>query len=412
MGRQRCRPNLRGPGGYNTLIPPDSTRMLPEPHGGHLVGRVAGSRERERRLAESRDIRAFRPSVDHIYDAEKIGIGAYSPLEGFQGPGDLEAILSRNQLESGLPWTIPILLTPSLGDLERLGEVRSGDELLLVDTTDTPFALLHVEEKFRYDRARLARTVYGTLDPAHPNVADILGSAEVALAGRIDLLQRLNLPTGPLELTPAETRAEFERRGWGRVAAYQTRNVPHTAHEYLQRCALEREDVDGLFVHPVLGKLKKGDYRPEVILESYQVLLSKYYPSDRVMLASLSIAMRYGGPKAALFLAIIRKNYGCGLYIVGRDQAGVGKYYDPFACQEIFDRIPIDVVPLKFAETFFCRRCGWMATTRTCAHSPDVRLDTSQTRIRAALAKGERLPTEIIRPEVAEILSRGDVLLP
>jgi len=214
-----------------------------------------------------------------------------------------------------------------------------------------------------------------------------------------------------MELSPAEVRAEFDRRRWKNVAGYQTRNVPHTAHEYLQRCTLEREDVDGLLIHPVLGRLKKGDYRPEVILEAYQELVKHYYPADRVLLAALSITMRYGGPKAALFLAIVRKNYGCGLYIVGRDQAGVGKYYDPFDCQRIFDRYPIDVVPLKFAETYFCRECGWMATGRTCAHSAEFRLNTSQTRIREALSKGEALPKEIIRPEVARVLARGDVLL-
>lgn len=385
--------------------------MVPKPHGGRLVDRSLGAAARARRLSELADIRTFRPFADQIYDAEKIAIGAYSPLEGFQGSGDLEAILSRNRLENGLPWTIPILLTPTALDWERLGEVRSGDEIGLLDWRDRCFALLHVEERFRYDRARVAQSVYATTDPAHPNVADILAMGSVALAGRIDLIQRLELPTGDLELTPSETRAEFERRGWSNVAAYQTRNVPHTAHEYLQRCTLEREEVDGLFIHPILGRLKRGDYRPEVILESYRTLLANYYPEQRVMLAALSISMRYGGPKAALFLAIIRKNFGCGSYIVGRDQAGVGKYYDPFACQSIFDELPIDVTPLRFAETYFCRRCRWMATGRTCSHPPEDRVDTSQTRIRAALANGEPVPTEILRPEVAAILARGNALI-
>lgn len=386
--------------------------MIPKPHGGRLVDRRLSETESARRLSEHRDLRVFRPSVDQIYDAEKIGIGAYSPLEGFQGAADLESILSRNRLESGLPWTIPILLTPTVQDWESVGEVRPGDELGLLDAGDRLFALLHVEEKFRFAPAHVAESVYATLDPAHPNVADILTAGEIALAGRIDLLRRLDLPTGELELTPAETRAEFSRRGWSNVAAYQTRNVPHTAHEYLQRCTLEREDVDGLFVHPVLGRLKKGDYRPEVIVEAYRALLSTYYPADRVMLASLSIAMRYGGPKAALFLAIVRKNYGCGKYIVGRDQAGLGRYYDPMECQRIFDEIPIGVEPIRFAETFFCRRCGCMATRRTCVHPASNRLDTSQTRIRAALSRGEALPPELIRPEVAAILSKGDPLIP
>jgi sulfate adenylyltransferase len=386
--------------------------MLPTPHGGHLVDRLRPKQELQRREAEGDHLLRISPFVDQVYDAEKIGIGAYSPLEGFQDRAALESILTKNRLPNGLPWTVPILLAPAGTENSKVvAAVRPGDEVGLVDTSGRLFALLRVEEKFGFDKSRLAEAVFATKDTAHPNVADVLAMGDTAVAGRIDLLRRLDLPTGALELTPAETRAEFGRRGWKNVAGYQTRNVPHTAHEYLQRCTLEREDVDGLLVHPVLGRLKKGDYKPEVILEAYQALVNHYYPADRVLLASLSITMRYGGPKAALFLAIVRKNYGCGLYIVGRDQAGVGKYYDPFACQRIFDEYPIDIVPLKFAETFFCRECGWMATGRSCAHPAEFRLNTSQTRIREALSKGEALPKEIIRPEVAAVLARGDVLL-
>ena len=386
--------------------------MIPAPHGGRLVDRLASMTELQRREAEFRDLPKIAPFIDQVYDAEKIGLGAYSPLEGFADRNTLESILTTNRLPSGLPWTVPIVLAPTGPENEAvIAKLRAGDEVGLLDSAGKLFALLHVEEKYRWDRARVAQAVYATTDPKHPNVADLLASGETALAGKIDLLRRLELPTGALELSPAETRAEFARRGWKNVAGYQTRNVPHTAHEYLQRCTLEREDIDGLLVHPVLGRLKKGDYRPEVILEAYQVLVQNYYPQDRVLLAALSITMRYGGPKAALFLAIVRKNFGCGSYIVGRDQAGVGTYYDPYACQRIFDEYPIDVQALKFSSTFFCRDCGWMATSRTCAHPPDRRLDTSQTRIREALRNGEALPMEIIRPEVAKVLARGDVLL-
>jgi sulfate adenylyltransferase len=386
--------------------------MIPVPHGGRLVDRIVSDRERERRLSEEHALPRLTTFVDQIYDAEKIGVGAYSPLEGFQGSAELESVLTRGRLLNDLPWTMPMLLTPTGPDQERVvAGLQAGDEALLNDPKGDPFALLHIEEKFHFDRSRLAQGTYGTTDPAHPNVADLLALGETALAGPVDLLRRLEHPTGSFELTPAEAREEFARRGWKNVAAYQTRNVPHTAHEYLQRCTLDRDDVDGLFVHPVLGRLKKGDYRPEVILEAYRVLVDHYYPPDRVLLASLSITMRYAGPKASLFLAIVRKNYGCGLFIVGRDQAGVGKYYEPYACQRIFDEYDIGVRPIKFAETFFCRRCGWMATPKTCGHPASEHLDTSQTRIRAALARGEKLPMEILRPEIAEILSRGDVLL-
>lgn len=386
--------------------------MIPEPHGGRLVNREVSVAERAKREAEAKDLPKIAPFVDQVYDAEKIGLGAYSPLEGFQDRAALESVLSKNHLPGGLPWTMPILLMPTgAANLAVVEAVRPGDEVGLVDGQGRLFAMLRLSEKFPVDRGQLAESVYATRDPNHPNVADLLASGETALAGRVDLLRRLDHPTGPFEQSPAEVRAEFARRGWKNVAAYQTRNVPHTAHEYLQRCTLDRDDVDGLFVHPVLGRLKKGDYRPEVILEAYRVLVANYYPADRVLLASLSITMRYGGPKAAHFLATVRKNYGCGLYIVGRDQAGIGKYYDPYAAQRIFDELPLGIRALKYAETFFCRDCGWMATPKTCAHPPERRVDTSQTRIRSALAKGEKLPLEILRPEVAAILSRGDALL-
>jgi sulfate adenylyltransferase len=376
------------------------------------VDRRVSPNERQRRQSEAKDLLQIAPVLEQVYDAEQIGIGGYSPFEGFQDRTSLESVLSAGRLPSGLPWTIPILLTPTGAENARAVEkVRPGDEVGLVGPDGGLFALLHVEEKFRYDRSRYAQKVYATTDPHHPNVADVLAYGDTALAGRIDLLRRLEHRTGELELDPAQTRAEFERRGWKNVAAYQTRNVPHTAHEYLQRCTLERSDIDGLLIHPILDRLKKGDYRPEVILAAYRELVAHYYPADRVLLAALSISTRYGGPKAALFLAIVRKNYGCGYYIIGRDQAGVGNYYDPFACQRVFDEYPIDVTPLKYAETYFCRECGSMATRRTCAHSREGRVDTSQSRIREALSRGGALPTEIIRPEVARILSRGDVLL-
>lgn len=386
--------------------------MIPAPHGGRLVDRLVSPAERDRRLGEQRDLPKLSPFIDQVYDAEKIGLGAYSPLEGFQDRAALESVLAKGRLPNDLPWTIPIIFAPTGPDNDRtVTALRPGEDVLLLDPKQVPFALLHVEEKYRYDRTALAQSVYGTVDPAHPNVADALAAGETAVAGKIDLLRRLDHPTGAFELTAAEMRAEFARRGWKSVAAYQTRNVPHTAHEYLQRCTLDRDDVDGMLVHPVLGRLKKGDYRPEIILEAYRALVGRYYPADRVVLASLSVTMRYAGPKAALHLAIVRKNFGCDLYIVGRDQAGVGKYYEPFDCQRIFDAYDIGVRPIKYAETFYCRTCGWMATPKTCGHPAETRLDTSQTRIRAALAKGEKLPMEILRPEVAEILSRGDVLL-
>ena len=381
-------------------------------HGGRLIDRTASDRERERREAELADLPKLRPVIDQVYDAEKIGIGAYSPLEGFMDSATLDAVVRTTRLPNGLVWPMPILLSPSGRENEAVvAQLKPGDEAALLDDRGRFFALLHVEERFQYDKKLVAQSTYGTTDTNHPNVADLEATSSTALGGRVDLLSRLDLPTGREEMTPRETRALFERKGWKRVAAYQCRNPPHTAHEYLQRLTLEREDVDGLFIHPVVGRLKKGDYRPDVILEAYRQLIRHYYSEDRVQMAAFSITMRYAGPKAALFLAIVRKNFGCDSYIVGRDQAGVGKYYDPYACHRIFDEFPVDIQPLRYEETFFCRTCGWMATSKTCHHPAEARLDTSQTRIRKALTEGIPPPKEILRPEVFEILVRPNVVL-
>ncbi|HYA10145.1 MAG TPA: sulfate adenylyltransferase [Thermoplasmata archaeon] len=386
--------------------------MIPPPHGGRLVERQLSGPSRDRRDAELGDLPKVRPFVDQLYDAEKIGFGAYSPLDGFMGPGELESVLDRGRLLNDLPWPIPILFpVPEGAAGAGASGLRPGDEVALLDGRDRAIALLRIEERFRVDRATLARKTYGTEDPAHPNVADLLRSGEFAWSGRVELLRHLDTVGNRPEPTPAELREEFRRLGWTTVAAYQCRNPPHTAHEYLQRVTLEREEVDGLLVHPVVGRLKKGDYRPEVILDAYDALVRAYYPASRVIVRPLGITMRYGGPKAALFLAIVRKNYGCGVYIVGRDQAGVGKYYDPYACHRIFDEYDIGVVPLRYEESFFCRKCGWMASEKVCPHGPGERVATSQTRVRESLAKGENLPTEILRPEVAEVLRRPDALL-
>jgi sulfate adenylyltransferase len=386
--------------------------MIPPPHGGHLINRLASEAVRERRDAELADLPRVSPALDQLYDAEKIGIGAYSPLEGFMDSSTLQSVLETGRLPGGLPWTIPIHFpVPDRAGAAGLKDVGPGDEVALLDSRGQALALLSIEEKVRLDRGAIARSTYGTEDPAHPNVADILSAGTTGWGGKITLLRRFPTVAGRAEPGPVEVREEFRRRGWTTVAAYQCRNPPHTAHEYIQRVTLEREEVDGLLVHPVVGRLKVGDYRPEVILEAYDALVREYYPPGRVMVSPLGITMRYGGPKAALFLAIVRKNYGCGVYIVGRDQAGVGKYYDPYACHRIFDQYDIGIVPLRYGESFFCRRCGWMASEKTCVHGASERASTSQTRIREILAAGGELPMEILRPEVAAILRRPGVTI-
>lgn len=386
--------------------------MIPEPHGGRLVDRIASAAEVARRDAELGDLPHVSPFIDQLYDAEKIGIGSYSPLEGFMGSEALGTVLARGTLPDGLPWPMPIYFpVPTGPGNERLAELKAGDEVALLDSHGRAAALLAIDERFSLDRKAIAQATYGTVDDKHPNVADIFRHGELGWGGRVTLLRRLEEGVRVAEPDPRAVREEFRSRGWSTVAAYQCRNPPHTAHEYLQRVTLEREEIDGLLIHPVVGRLKKGDYKPAIILEAYDALVRHYYPAERVLVRPLGITMRYAGPKAALFLAIVRKNYGCGAYIVGRDQAGVGSYYEPYACHAIFDRFDIGVTPLRYEESFYCRRCGGMASGKTCSHGPSARVDTSQTRIRDSLSRGGEVPVELLRPEIAEILRRPDVFL-
>lgn len=385
--------------------------MIPQPYGGKLVSRMETATP-ETVADYQKSLPAIQMSEDESYDAEKIGIGAYSPLQGFVSSAEFESITSRTTLVNGLPWSMPVVLAPSGRDNEAtLAKLKDGDSALLLDYTGKPFARMEVAEKYKLRKDVFAQSVYGTRDTAHPNVQEIQDMGDTAVSGDITLLRRLETPFQHFELTPHESRELFARRGWSNVAAYQARNPPHLAHEYIQRTTLERDDVDGIFIHPVVGKLKHGDYRPEVIMEAYNAFVSKYYRKESVLLASLSISMRYAGPKAVLFYAIVRRNYGCSLYIIGRDQAGVGKYYDPYAGHRVFDEFDIGVRPVRYFETFFCSICNGMTSTKICPHPESERINTSQTRIRKILAEGGTIPHEIIRPEVASILSRGNVTI-
>jgi sulfate adenylyltransferase len=386
--------------------------MIPLPHGGRLIERTLRPYDAERRRAELRDLPKLWPESDQLLDAEKIGVGAYSPLDGFMGREALDGVLEHSRLPNSLAWTIPIVLTPR-GNRNRttVEALLPGDEVALMDTVDRFVALLHLTEKFAFDKRTTALATYGTTDVGHPNVAELSRTGETGLAGPIEIVTHRELPTGAFEMTPAETRDGFRKRHWNTVAAYQTRNVPHRAHEYLQRITLEREEIDGLFIHPVTGPLKRGDYRPEVVLSAYELLIRQFYPAHRVLLATLTIAMRYAGPRAAIFLAIIRKNFGCSHYIIGRDQAGIGNFYAPFDSQRIFNDLPVGVVPLRYPEAFYCRSCASIATPKTCPHPENVRESTSQTRIRRAIREGKPIPPEILRPEIASLLERfGDPL--
>jgi sulfate adenylyltransferase len=383
--------------------------MIPPAYGGRLVERRLAPQEAERLRSQVGEFPQLHLEVDQVYDAAKIAVGAYSPLDGFMDRATLESVVHTLRLPNSLPWPIPIVLTPPGREADRvLASLRPGDEVALLDSSGVFFALLHFREKYPLDRTEIANGVYGTTDPRHPNVAALRTTGSTAVAGRVDLVRSPDVPLPELELTPAQSRELFAKNGWRSVAGFQTRNVPHAGHEQLHRLTLERDDVDGLLIHPVVGPLKPGDYRPDVVLDAYRVMIREYYPAGRVALATLTISMRYAGPRAALFFAIVRRNYGCSHYIVGRDQAGVGSFYKPYACHEIFDEYSVGVTPLRYRELAYCARCGQMASEKSCGHPAELRSRTSQTRVRTALSEGQPLPLEILRPEVVELLLRRD----
>ena len=372
------------------------------PHGGHLINRVLEGSKRERELERAMMLPSVEMTARNLADLECIATGVFSPLVGFLNESDYRSVVEDMRLDSGLPWTVPI--TFSLNE-ERAQGLALDQEIALT-WRGAVLAVLEVQSLYRPDKQREADRVYGTTDTAHPGVAALMDSGPVYVGGPIRLLQ----PTPHnkfknYRLTPAETRAEFARRGWRTVVAFQTRNPIHRAHEYLQKVALEM--VDGLFVNPLVGTTKSDDVPAEVRMHTYEVILEKYYPKNRVLLGVFPAAMRYAGPREAILHAIARKNYGATHFIVGRDHAGVGDYYGTYDAQEIFDTFApgeLGITPLKFEHAFYCKACGQMATSKTCPHDGEHRVHLSGTKVREMLRKGELPPPEFTRPEVAAIL--------
>jgi sulfate adenylyltransferase len=339
-------------------------------------------------------------------DIELIAVGAVSPLAGFMNFDDYTRVVETMHLTNGLPWTIPITLTV---DDVFAGSVREGDDVAIYDGAATLLAILHIESKFRYDKHREALQVYGTDDAKHPGVAALMERGAVALGGPLDVV---NLPPHDdfvaWRLTPARTRELFQQRGWRRIVGFQTRNPIHRAHEYMQKVAMEI--TDGLFLHPLVGKTKDDDVSAELRMRTYEVIVEKYYPRERVLIGVNPAAMRYAGPREAVFHALVRKNYGCSHFIVGRDHAGVGNYYGTFDAHDIFDNFDpqaIGITPLFFDYTFYCRACGNMASVKTCPHPKEHHVTLSGTRVREMLSAGIVPPAEFTRPEVAQILIEG-----
>jgi sulfate adenylyltransferase len=334
-----------------------------------------------------------------------IANGAFSPLTGFMGQADYERVVSELRLDSGLVWSIPITLAV---DEETAGAIDEGAEVALCQG-DNVLAVMEVTEKFSYDKTLEATEVYRTTDEAHPGVARLYAQGDILLGGPVWLLDWPEPREFPeLRHTPAETRRMFARNGWRRVVAFQTRNPIHRAHEYIQKSALEI--TDGLFLHPLVGETKKDDIPADVRIQSYQVILRDYYPAERVLLGVFPAAMRYAGPREAVFHALCRKNYGCSHFIVGRDHAGVGKYYGTYDAQLIFDEFEpeeIGIQPLLFEHAFYCRKCDGLVSAKTCPHGKDDWIHLSGTQVREMLQKGEPLPEEFTRPEVSRVLIEG-----
>ncbi|MCX7625384.1 MAG: sulfate adenylyltransferase [Candidatus Sumerlaeaceae bacterium] len=386
----------------------DSTNVphLIEPHGGRLVNRVLEGAARSEALARAASLPKITVGEWEASDIELIAVGAVSPLEGFMTYDDYTAVVNGMHLSDGLPWTIPITLAV---EEAFASAVKEGDDVAIYDMAGTLLAILHVRSKFRYHKANEAVRVYGTDDDHHPGVAALLKRGDVALGGPLDVV---NLPPHAdfqhYRLTPTQTREIFRKRGWRRVVGFQTRNPIHRAHEYMQKVAMEI--TDGLFLHPLVGKTKDDDVSADLRMRTYEVIVEKYYPRERVVIGVNPAAMRYAGPREAVFHALIRKNYGCSHFIVGRDHAGVGNYYGTFDAHYIFDNFDpqaIGITPLFFDYTFYCRACGNMASVKTCPHSKENHVTLSGTKVREMLSAGVMPPPEFTRPEVAQILIEG-----
>jgi sulfate adenylyltransferase len=374
-----------------------------QPHGGKLVNRLLQGKVREEARLRARSLKSLNVSSRIISDIELIAVGAFSPIEGFMGKEDYDSVIENMRLKDGLPWTIPITLPVSE---EEANGLEVGEELSLVDRDGNIIATLILEEKYPYDIDREAKNVYGTTDLAHPGVSVLDGQGSILLGGKISLITRPQDVEFPkYSLDPSQTRQIFKDKGWRTIVAFQTRNPIHRAHEYLQKCALEM--VDGLLIHPIVGETKSDDIPAHLRIKCYEELLEKYYPKDRSLLAVLRTAMRYAGPKEAIFHAIVRKNYGCTHFIVGRDHAGVGNYYGTYDAHKIFDSFnqdEIGITPLFFDHAFYCKRCNGMATTKTCPCPPENHVHLSGTKVRELLKNKQELPVEFTRPEVARIL--------
>jgi sulfate adenylyltransferase len=375
------------------------------PHGGQLVNRILRGELRQAALERAQGFPKVQLTPMAVSDLELIAVGALSPLAGFMGKEDYDSVIGTMHMANGLAWGIPVTLP---ADDEAADGLKAGDEIALMDGEHL-MGIMTLSDKFLADKEREAREVFRTTEEAHPGVARLYRQGNWLLAGDVFMLNGPKNPEFPeLRHEPAQTRRTFASRGWRRIVAFQTRNPIHRAHEYIQKTALEI--VDGLLLHPLVGETKADDIPADVRIESYQAILHDYYPAERVLLSVFPAAMRYAGPREAIFHAIARKNYGCTHFIVGRDHAGVGKYYGTYDAHYIFDEFQpgeLGITPLFFDYTFYCKKCETIVSAKTCPHGKENWINLSGTQVREMLERGEMLPEEFTRPEVSKVLMEG-----
>ncbi len=374
-----------------------------------LVNRVLREVDAQHWRDRAGSLRQIVIDEELIKDVKNIARGVYSPLVGFMTEPDFNRVIHEMKLADGTVWPIPFVLTVAEA---VANDITIGETVMLVAADQTPVALLAVEDKYTFDEREAAQLIFGTTDEAHPGVKLLYDGAAWVLGGPIELLDNSKEPYNHYNLDPQETRFLFQEKGWKTVVGFQTRNAPHRAHEYLQRIGLEV--TDGLFINPVIGKKKAGDFTDDAILAAYTYMITNVFPKNRAVLSILPLQMRYAGPREAILHAIIRRNFGCTHFIVGRDHAGVGKYYGTYAAQEIFDTIEdIGITILKLENSFHCKKCETVATAKSCAHPDDQRTGPSGTIIRQLLQAGEVVPDTIMRPEISQLLiQQGNIFVP
>ncbi|MHA2289753.1 MAG: sulfate adenylyltransferase [Promethearchaeota archaeon] len=371
-----------------------------QPHGGTLINKNLPEIEKQKILSEIDEFRKIQVDPETKKVIKSIAYGVFSPLEGFMSENDTINVLEHMYLESNVAWPFPIALDVSKVELK---DINLDDEIILTSNENKPIALLKVEDIYDYDKKKFALKIFGTIDIEHPGVAKLYNQKEKLIGGELFLINNLPATFPELDLKPIETRVLFKTRGWDRVVAFQTRNPPHLGHEYVQKAGLTF--VDGLFINPVIGKKKTGDFLDEVIINSYKKLIENYYPKNRVVLSTFETEMRYAGPKEAIFHAIARKNFGCDHIIIGRDHAGVGDYYGPYEAHKIFENFPdLGIEPLFFRSFSYCTKCNSIVNDKICPHSTDLHKFFSGSKIRETLLSGKEPQSDVMRPEIAKVI--------